>query len=242
MSHGRPRRAEPRRLGRRRILSLRPASLIFAGGLLLAGPACTDDQAIRDAAERLTEIQRLQDRVASLTHRLAQQGDQLQDQARIIQSLRGLPEGRRVEDLIHVDRVEIERLSGGYDDDGDGVDEGIRVHLRLFDQFGGTLRARGLVRVKLLDLAAEPERQLVGHIALDPDGLDALWLGRFLTSHYTITVPWHEGIAAPDHRRITGLGAFTDLLAGRTFRAQRPVEFHTGAAGSGGSGRFAWRG
>ncbi|MFQ5428958.1 MAG: hypothetical protein ACE5E1_01505 [Phycisphaerae bacterium] len=210
-----------------------PGPWILAAGLLVAGPACTNDQATRDAAERLTEIQRLQDRVASLTHRLAQQGDQLRDQAGIVQSLRSLPEGRKIEDLIHVDRIEIERLSGGYDDNGDGVDEGIRLHLRLYDQFGGTLRARGLVRVKLLDLAAEPEQQLVGHIALDPDALDALWLGRFLTSHYTITVPWHEGIASPDHRRITILVSFTDLLSGRTFEAQRPVEIHVASQASG---------
>jgi len=192
---------------------------------------CNGNKASLEDTSRLTRIQELEDQLAEKTRLLARRDEQLREQAEIVQQLRHLDGARKLDALIHVDRIEIERFSSGYDDNGDGVDDGVRVHLRLFDQHGGVMRATGSVKVKLLDLAAPPGQRDVGRMELNPQQLDALWFGRFLTSHFTIKVPWPAGVSSPKHRRITTVVVFTDLLSGRSFDAQRVVEVSLPAQG-----------
>lgn len=174
--------------------------------------------------DRSAEIQRLEDQLAEQKRLLAQKDEQLRDQAEIIQQLRKYPQNHRLEDLIHVERIEIERLSGGYDEDRDGVPDGIAVYLRLYDQQGDTVKATGRVRVKLLDLENPPDRQLLGQAELSPRELMSRWRGRFLTSHYSIKVPWAQGVQASEIRNVTVVVTFLESLSGRNFQAQRVVK------------------
>ncbi len=201
-----------------------PCMILFLGG-------CGSDAAMKDSA-RLTKIQALEDEVAAQTRLLAQKDAQLRDQAEMIQSLQNLPGGVKLADLIHVDRIEIANLSGGYDDDGDGIDDGVRVYLQPSDQHGGALRATGKVHVRLYDLNNPPESQSVGEIKLEPQELAPLWYGRFLTSHYTLEVPWSAGAKTAPHRNITVVATFTDLLSGRSFETQTLVEVSIGPIAS----------
>lgn len=189
-----------------------------------AAGGCNGNKASLEDTARLTRIQELEDQLAEKVRLLARKEGQLREQAKIVQQLRKLDGDRGLDALIHVDHIEIERLSGGFDDNGDGIDEGIRVHLRLFDQHGETMRATGSVQVKLLDLAAPSGQRDLGQIELTPPQLNALWFGRFLTKHYTVKVFWPAGVSSPRHERITVVVVFTDLLSGRSFDAQRVVE------------------
>ncbi|MFQ5410646.1 MAG: hypothetical protein ACE5EC_00045 [Phycisphaerae bacterium] len=201
-----------------------PSLTLFLGG-------CGMDAAMKDSA-RLTKIQALEDKVAAQTRLLVQKDEQLRDQAEMIQSLQNLPRGLKLADLIHVDRIDIANLSGGYDDDGDGIDDGVRVYLQPSDQHGGALRATGKVHVRLYDLNNPPESQSVGEIKLEPEELAPLWYGRFLTSHYTLKVPWSAGAKSAPHRKITVVATFTDLLSGRSFETQALVEVSIGPIAS----------
>ncbi|MBK8270315.1 MAG: hypothetical protein IPK83_19265 [Planctomycetes bacterium] len=174
-------------------------------------------------AERINEVQRLKDENEQLKAELAQKNDQMAMQSATLAELRGMTGDRSLDKIVHVDRLAIDPLSGGYDDDRDGVDEGVVVYLSLFDQFGGTMRAAGSASVTLLNLADPKGSKVVGEVNLTADALAKMWYGAFLTSHYTIKIPWAGGAARPPAKDITVVVTFTDLLTGRVFTDQRVV-------------------
>ncbi len=203
--------------------------LVAVGAFAFAcnGPDVTD-------SNRLTQIQELEDENASLRRQLVAKDEAIGDQAQRIQALQGLQGERSVDSLIHVSNIEVHTLSGGYDDDHDGVDECVKVYLRLLDQDGEAIKAAGTVHIRLLDLANPPTSQLVGEVRLTADEMRPLWFGRFLTAHYTIRVPWADGAERAEHKSITVVARFTDLLTGQSFSTQAVVEVN--GAGSAQSG------
>jgi hypothetical protein len=182
------------------------------------------------ADARITQIQQLQDKSEQQARLLAQKDEQLATQAKRIQELQGLTAERAIDNLVQVANIEIDRLSGGYDDNHDGVDEGVVVYLRLLDRDGDAIKAIGSARVRLFDLARPEGSQLVGESSLDAAAMRPLWFGRLLTYHYTIKVPWSGGAKRADHKSITVVVDFTDLLTGKTFTAQKVVEVSGAAA------------
>ncbi len=189
--------------------------------LTLALTVGCQDQA---ADSRVTQVQQLQDKVEAQARLLVEKDAQLLATETEIQKLRQLEGDRALDRLVHVAKIELERLSGGYDDDKDGVDEGVVVYLVLKDQDGDTLKAAGNLDVRLVDLAMPEGRQVVGKLALDSQALRSHWFGRFLTSHYTVRIPWSGGLKRAPHKSITVLVRFTDLLSGRVFSTQKDVE------------------
>ena len=180
---------------------------------------------VRESSERLTRIQDLEDKIRTQGELLSMKDAQLADQAQELRRLRKAPSGAPLESLVHVERIEIDRLSGGFDDDKDGRPDGIRIYLRPYDQFGGYLRAAGRVHVKLLDLNAPVQNQLVGEAKWENSELTDLWYGALLSSsHYTLTVPWRNPQSPPVGRTITALVTFTELLSNRVFDDQRAID------------------
>ncbi len=205
-------------------VSARSAVFILAAMLLASGTGCPPpSEEMRQSADRISEVQRLQDENILLKSQLAKRDDQISDMAKSIEALRGLEGDKRLENIVHVNRIDIERLSGGYDENLDGIDDGVVVYLMLYDQFGGALRAAGSARITLLDLSDPASARVIGEAALGHEELGQLWYGAFLTSHYTIKVPWSGGTSRPPVRNVTIVASFTDLLTGRTFEAQRAV-------------------
>jgi hypothetical protein len=188
--------------------------------LFLAAAGCNPP----GADPRVTQIQQLQDKNNELARSVAQKDERLSAQNQRIQELQGLSGERAIENLVHVDKIEIDRLSGGYDDNRDGVDDGVAVYLRLLDRDGDAVKASGGARVRLLDLARPDGSQLVGELSLDAAALRPLWYGRMLTYHYTIKVPWAGEAKRPEHKSITVVVDFTELLSGKTFTAQKVVD------------------
>lgn len=175
------------------------------------------------ADPRITRIQELEDRVEMQGRELAAKDRLLAELSRRIQTLSNLNEDQRRDHLVQVASIEVERLSGGYDDDADGVDDGVVVYLRLRDADGDTIKQGGLAQVELYDLSAPQGRKQVGGSDVPAEALSKLWYGKLMTSHYTIHVPWTTG-SPPAGRLITVVVRFTDLLTGRVFEAQRVVE------------------
>lgn len=197
------------------------------GGLGIAtGGGCNGD------SDHVKQIQDLKDQVVEQRRRLAAKDELLRTQADHIQQLQQLGGERSLDRLVHVSGIELARLSGGYDADEDGVDDGVRVYLRLRDGDGDAIKATGSVRVTLTDLALPAASQQVGFIELGPEALRPLWYGRFASYHYTIEVPWSDGAGRPAHKSIVVRVQFTDLLTGQAFEIQEVVEVVGVAPGS----------
>ncbi len=205
-----------------RILRAPVVPVAVLGALLAAaGPGCNG----QDRADaRVTQIQELRDKVEQQGRAIAQKDEQLAAQGRRIQELQGLTAEQSIENLVRVDRIEIERLSGGYDEDHDGVDEGVVVYLRLLDKEGDAIKAAGSANLQLLDLSRAEGPRTVGEVRLDPAALRPMWFGRLMTYHYTIRIPWSGGAARPSSKSVTVRVEFTELLSGKTFEAQAVVE------------------
>ncbi len=193
--------------------------LVIGGLSLLCTPACISTT----GPDLLAKTQQLEDEKADLQRRLALKDEQIQAQTQTIDNLRKYPGDLKIPDLIHVDRIELERLSGGYDQDRDGIDDGVQIHLRMYDQDGYAIRSVGEVEIKFFDLANPEDEQSLGGVALSRTELRQLWLGRFLTSHYTIQIPWSDKVRRPNHRELTVTLTFTDALSGRTLSVQAVV-------------------
>lgn len=179
---------------------------------------------------RVARIQELEDRVEQQGLAISLKDEQLAVQAKRIQELQGATAEQAIENLVHVDKIEIERLSGGYDDDHDGIDEGVVVYLRLLDKEGDAIKAAGSARVRLLDLSRPDGSHTVGEVALEAAALRPMWFGRLMTYHYTIKVPWSGGPEPLGARTVTVRVEFTELLSGKTFEAQSVVEASPAAA------------
>src|SRR5262245_29828225 len=113
------------------------AILLLCGAFVLPGCEGTS------ADPRITQIQQLEDKLAEQSRLRAQREAQLEEQSKMIRQLQDTDGGKRLQQLVSVERIEIERLSGGYDDDHDGIDEGAVAYLRLVDRDGDTIKASG---------------------------------------------------------------------------------------------------
>jgi hypothetical protein len=194
------------------------------GAVTAAGGGCNG----QSSDPRIAEVQQLEDRIEQQGRAIAQKDEQLAAQAKRIQELQNLSGERAIESLVHVDKIEIERLSGGYDDNHDGIDEGVVVYLRILDKEGDAIKAAGGAKVQILDLSQPEGARTVAEVSLDAAALRPMWFGRLMTYHYTIKVPWPSG-SRPAAKSLTARVEFTELLSARTFEAQAAVELHAAA-------------
>ena len=126
---------------------------------------------------------------------------------------------RRLDLLNPAVRIEIDRLSGGYDEDGVPGDDGVVVYLRPIDAEGDVIKATGEIEIQLWDLAAPTGDVLIGQYVLDAVHARKLWYGKFMTYHYAIRCPWREG--PPQHDEVTVRVLFTDYVSGEVLTDQR---------------------
>ena len=134
---------------------------------------------------------------------------------------------RRLDLLNSATRIEIDRLSGGYDQDGRPGDEGVVVYLKPIDAEGDVIKAAGEIEIQLWDLAGTPDELLIGQYVLDARHARKAWYGKLLTKHYTIHCPWRD--QAPRHNEITVRVLFTDYVSGEVLTDQRVCRIRTAA-------------
>lgn len=162
--------------------------------------------------------------IARLNTTLAEKDRELEAKSATITELQtrvaaaaGLDE-KRLSYLFVPDRIELDTLTGGLDEDGKPGDEAVVVYVKPIDQFGDALKAAGELRVQLFDLANPPEQSLVGEMRMSVDKAAEFWYGKFLTSHYTLKCPWKNGF--PAHAEITVRVTFVNLFPPRVLTAQ----------------------
>lgn len=186
--------------------------------LLLVGLICS---CAPGPDARLQQCRRDQDKLRQENRKLELEIIEFQqtvaDQSRQIESLQSLGPGR-LDKLVTVDRVRLQRLTGGFSSSDKAGHDGIVIYLQPIDAHGHVIKAAGTARAELLDLANLPDKHLLGQWQFNADQLGKLWAGRLWTNHYTIRCMFPN---PPDHNEITVRVEFTELLTGKTFTAQK---------------------
>lgn len=193
--------------------------LIAVGALVacLALPACQNVCRDRLLQTRQALVVAEQD-ISQVKGQLARAERTNARQKRQIEDLQALPGGKlKLETLVTTSRIELDRLTGGYDQDHDGQDDGIVVYIRPIDTDGHVIKAIGSLSIKLFDLnGAEPK--LVGQVKIPASEARKLWFGRAWTHHFTVRCPFDPD---PARSPITVQAVFVELLTGKEFKAQK---------------------
>jgi len=186
--------------------------------VMLAGLIVGCDQIPPDVHSQLITEQK---RVRRLEKDNEALGQQLLRQERQMETLLSLGE-KRLEQLYFVDSIKLGRYSGGWDLDGDGKQDGVKVFLSPRDQYGTAIKAAGAATVQLYDLAAEPNESLIAEFNWTVEELPGAWASGFMSYHYTFNCPWGDNPPANDI--VTVRVVFVDYLTGKTFSAQKACE------------------
>jgi len=177
-----------------------------------------------------TRIQELSDQVATQSRIIEMQRQQIDELSLRLQRVQSMSPDQKLELLPHVTSVRLASLSGGFDDNHDGVDDGIVLYINPVDQEGDIIKAAASVQVRLLDLSAQGEPQQVGQVSLDANQMRPLWFGK-LGAHYTVKVPWSGGRTRPPAASITAVVSFQDYLTGKVYPIQQAFKV-SGASGA----------
>jgi len=198
-----------------RVAFRRTVASVAVGITTLTLHACQSDCPDRLIKCR-SELSLLKQENTNLRQQLAQAGRTLAQQENRIERLQATSAGQ-VKNFIAVEKVSLDRLTGPYDDDRDGYDDGIVVYLRPVDADGHVVKAPGTVVVKLFDLNGS-RPMIVGEVKFSPSQLRRSWYGRFWTNHYTVRCPFAVTV---EHSPITVKVSFIEMLTGKEFTAQK---------------------
>jgi len=183
--------------------------LIAAG--LLSGCVTPAEQKLRDEISDLRKTLRQKD------EQLLAQKVSLDEMTKQLALARSISEDD-LKRIFYPERLVIDRLSGGADYDGQPGDDGVTVYLKPVDRYGDVIKVAGDIRIQLYDLAAQPDRNLIGEYFVPIDQVAKLWHGKLLTNHFTIKCPWPKG--PPEHDEVTIRAVFVDYLTKRVVSAQ----------------------
>jgi hypothetical protein len=173
-----------------------------------SGPAGTTEQKL--IAVEKTNLE-LTAKVSELENRIAVQDEQ-------IATLQNLGDAR-MDHLFTVQSVKLGKFTGGWDFDGDDVEDGIRVFVIPQDQHDSLLKSAGRVKVQLYDLNAAPEEVLLAEYTYDASEVAEYWASGFMGSHFAFDCAWKD--TTPSAGEATVRVEFVDALTGKTFRAQK---------------------
>jgi hypothetical protein len=173
------------------------------------------------AAELRQEIARLQNTLQERNDRLVAQQATIDTLQQRLQVARSISEDD-LKRIFYPERIEIDRITGGADYDGEPGDDGVTVYFRPIDGAGDTIKVAGDVRIQIFDLAADPADNLVGEYFIPVDRIGALWHSKLLASHYAVKCPFPKG--PPANRELTVRLTFVDYLTQRVVSAQRTCE------------------
>ncbi len=164
-------------------------------------------------------VQEQQEQIRTLQEKITDQASTIRGLQTQLTEQRGL-RGDAFKMLVYPEKIELEPLSGGYDDDAPAGDDGIVLYIRPIDRDGHVVKAAGSLKVVLYDLANPSDRNVIQDYYFDEPTMRAAWFGRMWTHHFTIRCPWPPS-GPPAHDEITVDAVFTDLLSGQLLRTQQ---------------------
>lgn len=172
----------------------------------------------------------LQERVETLTVRQKQLESQLEQSTtenerlqKQIQTLSGLPEQLKGENLYSIQDVEIGKYTGLFDKDKDGTKEKLIVYIEPFDEQGDVIKAAADIEVELWDLSKTDGSALLAKWPpVQPDELKKLWFDSMLKVNYRLTFDITD-IVKSSEEPLTVKVTFTDYLSGKVFKKQKVI-------------------
>lgn len=180
------------------------------GVLSLIG--CAPDNTI----ELRRQVEKLNDQLAETKRTIAARENTIAEQRKQLASARALTDDE-LQFLFTPQRIQIGRLSGGFNRDNQPGDDGVVVYLSPIDQHGDVVKAAGDIRIELFDLENADEPLLGTYLFSGRDAAD-LWYGAFGTLHYTLHCPW-QADRTPRNPEITIRATFRDYLTERVMTA-----------------------
>ncbi|MBC8472918.1 MAG: hypothetical protein H8D56_25945 [Planctomycetes bacterium] len=172
----------------------------------------------------------LQERVETLTIQQKQLESQLEQSTtenerlqKQIQTLSGLPEQLKGENLYSIQDVEIGKYTGLFDKDKDGTKEKLIVYIEPFDEQGDVIKAAADIEVELWDLSKTDGSALLAKWPpVQPDELKKLWFDSMLKVNYRLTFDITDIVKSFDEP-LTVKVTFTDYLSGKVFKKQKVI-------------------
>jgi len=181
----------------------------------------------RERAELLKQAEELKRARARLERTVADRDASLAALKKQVEDLKALGPDRPV-DLFAPVHIEIGKLSGGADYDGKPGEDGVTIYLRVTDSDGDAVKTPGRIRVQLLDNTDLVHPNVIGVYSFeDPQTLRKLWLGKFLTQHYSLRCPFPDDVSLPPNRTLVAHVEFLDFLTGRTLTTSKQVRFRS---------------
>jgi hypothetical protein len=193
-------------------------SAIALCAALLAVAACQPNTELQDLRRENMRLAEQLDDSRNRTASLETSVEKLNEQLRVA---RGLSR-EDLRKIFYPERLQIERLTGGYDRDEQPGDDGVVVYLKPIDRDGDAIKVVGDIRIELYDLANPSGQKLIGEYFFPADEVSQHWYGSLLTYHYTLRCPWRQG--PPQHRELTIRVTFVDFLTQRVITAQTTCE------------------
>jgi len=197
-----------------RLAPSKSTTLTAALAVLLAGCAAGPADRLRQCR---SDLDNLRQENRQLQKQIIERNKTIAEQLQRIETLQALG-SKRLEQLVTVDHIQLQRLTGGYSSTGGVAHDGIVIYLQPIDADGHVIKAAGTARVELFDLANPDGRQMIGRWDFTAKQLRQLWAGRLWTHHYTLRCKFPT---RPAHDQITVRVQFTELLTGKTFTAQK---------------------
>ena len=148
------------------------------------------------------------------------ENEQLKEQ---LQTLSGLPEDLRLENMYSLERIKLGKLSGFFDKDDDDKRETLIVYVTPYDKEGDGIKATGSMNVQLWDLNKPEGEALLGEWDVPPDELKKVWFKTILAVNYRLTFDI-SGTVENFDEPLTAKVTFTDYLSGKVFEDQRVIK------------------
>jgi hypothetical protein len=183
-------------------------ALATVAGCMKTGPG--------ELASCKSQVSDLERENVALKEKLAATQRTIESQNARIEALATVPADRMTM-LVAVERVELARLTGGYDDPRDGVDDGIVAYVQPMDRDGDVIKATGSIEVKVYDLTGTIP-VVVGEATVPVEESLKSWYGKLWTQHFTVRVPFATKPASTD---VTVRVRYVELLTGKAFVAQK---------------------
>ena len=190
---------------------------IWVACLIIAAAGCESDNSTTK------QINTLREEGKQLTRQIEQSESQNKQLKKQLQTLAGLPDDVRLENLYNLQTVKVGRYTNFYDKDKDGQKEKLIVYIQPTDEQGDIVKATGNVDIQLWDLNKDNGQALLSQWQVKPDELKELWFASIVSVNYRLTFDIADKITEFEEP-LTVKVTFTDYLAGKVFKEQRVIK------------------
>jgi cell division protein FtsB len=181
---------------------------------------CGSADSVSPLQEQITTLTVQQRQLENQLEQSKAENEQLQKQ---IQTLSGLPEQLKGQNLYSLQNIGIGKYTGFFDKDKDGKKEKLIVYIEPIDEQGDVIKAAADVEVELWDLSKTDGSALLAKWpVVKPDELKNLWFASMVKVNYRLTFDITDKVESFDEP-LTVKITFTDYLSGKVFKKQKVI-------------------